>query len=178
MQPLPTPLRFLEYPNNVHMLIARHLRRRSHSPLATCYSVIHWLSALQLHNPVVSGWLDPEVSEPTEECLLELIEAAEPLWYTQLRPRPLRKYPELVQMLLVAYIRYAPGVPGSTVEQDATYRRVTKALSASAMYDGLLHVSPEMGQPLLQLIAKLAEPEAMALVERLTAEIGAEEDSQ
>lgn len=68
-------MRFAEYPKNVHTIIASHLRKRAVARkvnIERAYAV-HWLSALQLRNPEIAGWLDPELSASDEAELLILI---------------------------------------------------------------------------------------------------------
>jgi hypothetical protein len=74
-------MRFLAYPKNVHTLIARAIRREAatrHGD-AERHDAIAWLSALQLINPEITGYLDPQLSLDDEAQLVDFLQEADQL---------------------------------------------------------------------------------------------------
>lgn len=70
-------MKFLDYPKVVHTVIASDLRRRHEREQGSepaQYSVLHWLTALQLVNPEIIGVLDPRISDLDMIMVLDLIQ--------------------------------------------------------------------------------------------------------
>lgn len=72
-------MHFLAYPKNVHTLVARAIRRdaATRHPKATEHDAVAWLSALQLLNPEIVGWLDPQIHPDDESQIVDFLDEAD-----------------------------------------------------------------------------------------------------